>query len=92
LAEGIYNVTSLETPQEEEPPKQLQHPEDEPQGFDDNVVYEVNDEGGDGTERNEEGLQEMADTLSRDEKMMLQLLKEVDNKGLLHQETNKKSN
>jgi hypothetical protein len=36
--------------------------------FDDNVVYEVNDEGGDGTKRNEEGLQEMADTLSRDEK------------------------
>ncbi|PUZ56531.1 hypothetical protein GQ55_5G325000 [Panicum hallii var. hallii] len=68
LAEGIYNVTSLETPQEEEPSEQLQHPEDEPQGFDDNVVYEVNDEGGDGTERNEEGLQEMADTLSRDEK------------------------
>ncbi|XP_025822794.1 uncharacterized protein LOC112898733 isoform X1 [Panicum hallii] len=68
LAEGIYNVTSLETPQEEEPPEQLQHPEDEPQGFDDNVVYEVNDEGGDGTERNEEGLQEMADTLSRDKK------------------------
>ncbi|PVH37310.1 hypothetical protein PAHAL_6G285300 [Panicum hallii] len=52
----------------DEPPEQLQHPEDEPQGFDDNVVYEVNDEGGDGTERNAEGLQEMADTLSRDEK------------------------
>ncbi|PUZ67520.1 hypothetical protein GQ55_3G442300 [Panicum hallii var. hallii] len=68
LAEGIYNVTSLETPQEEEPPEQLQDAEDMPQGFDDNVVYEVNDEGGDGTEKNEEGLQEMADALSRDEK------------------------
>jgi hypothetical protein len=68
LAEGIYNVTSLETPQEKEPPEQLQDAEDEPQGFDDNVVYEVNDEGGDGTEKNEEGLQGMADTLSRDEK------------------------
>jgi hypothetical protein len=56
------------------------------------VVYEVNDESGDGTERNEEGLQRMADTLSRDKKMMLQLLKEVDNKDLLHQETNKKRN
>jgi hypothetical protein len=68
LAEGIYIVTSLETPQEKEPPEQLQDAEDEPQGFDDNVVYEVNDEGGDGTEKNEEGLQGMADTLSRDEK------------------------
>jgi hypothetical protein len=56
LAEEIYNVTSLETPQEKEPPEQLQDAEDEPQGFDDNVVYEVNDEGGDGTEKNEEGL------------------------------------
>ncbi|PUZ44749.1 hypothetical protein GQ55_8G144500 [Panicum hallii var. hallii] len=67
LAEGIYNVTSPETLQEEEPPEQLQDAEDEPQGFDDNVVHEVNDEAGDGTERNEEGLQGMADTLSRDE-------------------------
>jgi hypothetical protein len=67
LAEGIYNVTSPETLQEEEPPEQLQDAEDEPQGSDDNVVHEVNDEGGDGTERNEEGLQGMADTLSRDE-------------------------
>ncbi|PUZ60258.1 hypothetical protein GQ55_4G109200 [Panicum hallii var. hallii] len=41
--------------------------DDKPQGFDDNVVHEVNNEGGDGTERNEEVFQGMADTLSRDE-------------------------
>jgi hypothetical protein len=37
LAEGTYNVTSFEAPQEEEPLEQLQDAEDEPQGFDDNV-------------------------------------------------------
>ncbi|CAO2203018.1 unnamed protein product [Urochloa humidicola] len=66
LAEGTYNYTYLEAPQEEELPEQLQDAEDEPQGFDDNVVREVNDEVDDVvTERNEEVLQGRADILSR---------------------------
>ncbi|CAN6251059.1 unnamed protein product [Urochloa humidicola] len=68
LAKGTYNFTSLEAPQEEEPHDQLHDAEDEPLGFDDNVVHEVNDEVDDTiTERNNEVLQGRVDTLSRDE-------------------------
>ena len=68
LAEGTWNCTSLEAPQEEEPNEQLQDAEDGPQGFDLNVVHDVDDEVDDAlTERNEDMLQGRANTLSRDE-------------------------
>ncbi|XP_035821209.1 uncharacterized protein [Zea mays] len=68
LAEGTWNCTSLEAPQEEEPNEQLQDVEDGPQGFDLNVVHDVDDEVDDAlTERNEDMLQGRANTLSRDE-------------------------
>ena len=68
MAEGTWNCTSLEAPQEEEPNEQLQDAEDGPQGFDLNVVHDVDDEVDDAlTERNEDMLQGRANTLSRDE-------------------------
>jgi hypothetical protein len=68
LVEGTWNCTSLEAPQEEEPNEQLQDAEDGPQGFDLNVVHDVDDEVDDTlTERNEDMLQGRANTLSRDE-------------------------
>jgi hypothetical protein len=68
LAEGTWNCTSLEAPQEEEPNEQLQDAEDGPQGFDLNVVHDVDDEVDDAlTERNEDMLEGRANTLSRDE-------------------------
>jgi hypothetical protein len=68
LAEGTWNCTSLEAPQEEELNEQLQDAEDGPQGFDLNVVHDVDDEVDDAlAERNEDMLQGRANTLSRDE-------------------------
>jgi hypothetical protein len=68
LAEGTWSCTSLEAPQEEELNEQLQDAEDGPQGFDLNVVHDVDDEVDDAlNERNEDVLQGRANTLSRDE-------------------------
>jgi hypothetical protein len=68
LAEGTWSCTSLEAPQEEELNEQLQDAEDGPQGFDLNVVRDVDDEVDDAlNERNEDVLQGRANTLSRDE-------------------------
>uniref|UniRef100_A0A804U7U9 Myb/SANT-like domain-containing protein n=2 Tax=Zea mays TaxID=4577 RepID=A0A804U7U9_MAIZE len=63
LAEGTWNCTSLEAPQEEELNEQLQDAEDRPQGFDLNVVHDVDDEVDDAlAERNEDMLQGRANT------------------------------
>ncbi|XP_035823105.1 uncharacterized protein [Zea mays] len=68
LAEGTWNCTSLEAPQEEELNEQLQDAEDGPQGFDLNVVHDVDDEVDDAlAERNEDMLQGRTNTLPRDE-------------------------
>jgi hypothetical protein len=85
LAEGTWNCTSLEEPQEEEPNEQLQDAEDGPQGFDLNVVHDVNDEADDAlTERNEDMLQVRV--------ILCHEMKKVDNEDLLRQETSKKRN
>jgi hypothetical protein len=96
LAEGTYNFTSLESPQEEEPLRQIHDVDDEAQDLDNIVVHEVPDEDNDSTiERQASEVATVERSANKilchkTKKVRLQLLKEVDiEELLLHQETNR---